>query len=91
MDETRETRRQLQQTFDDLAVTSEQARKVMAAYAPAIQALCVAADALWLAHEFRFSAALESRVIDLEIQARRNLQAIADREREAAKQEADNG
>lgn len=85
----RETRRQLQSVWAELASTSERARAVMAVYSDAIISLERAADQLWGVGELRFSAALESRVMDLEVQARRNLQAIADREREAAKAAAD--
>lgn len=83
MNHDRESRRQLSQVFDELAPNSERAREVMGAYNDAIVALERCADALWLLDEIRFSAAIESRVQDLEVQARRNLQAIADRERAA--------
>lgn len=85
MDDDRESRRQLARTFDELASGSVQARLVMAPYQAAINAVTVAANELWTLGELRFAAALESRVVDLEIQARRHLQAIGDREREAAK------
>jgi hypothetical protein len=88
MDDDRESRRQLARTFDELASTSERARAVIGPYQSAIKALECAADELWQLGELRFAASLESRVVDMEIQARRHLQAIGDREREAAKQAA---
>jgi hypothetical protein len=81
MDEARESRRNLQCIADAVMPHSATARAVMGAYNDAIQALANAADLLWRAGELRFCAALETKVTDIELQARRHLDSIEARER----------
>lgn len=98
-DDTRETRLQLVRTYEQ-AQTGEpehvrrMCRDAYEIHQGAIEALHNAADKLWNMHELRWAAAYQSRMADLEIQARRHIDAIVQRERDkaaAAKRAAEGG
>lgn len=99
-DDIRETRLQLVKTYE-AAMQGEpehvrlMVRDVYEIHQLAIESLHVAANKLWHMQELRWAAAYESRMADLEIQARRHIDAITQRERdkraEAAKAKAGEG
>ena len=78
MDASRTSLRVMHEAFSRLH-QHEHVRKVFAEYTAALKALEICSEQLWQLGERRFSAAIESRVMDLETQARRNLEAIEQR------------
>lgn len=79
MDDDRESRRQLELVSKELE-QNDTARRVQAQYMHVISAAIEASNQLWEMREDRFAAAMESRVVDIEIAARRHLQSIRDRD-----------
>lgn len=71
----RETRKLLIALYEQHQ-TETAVRDVYEIYAHTIDELQNAADRLWNIGEIRWAAAMESRAIDLEIQARRNIDSV---------------
>lgn len=82
MSEPSEHRQRLDAAYNRVS-TVPLASAVIAAHEAVIAAMREAAKTLWDLGECRWSAAYESRVTDLEVQARRHLEAIEQREKTA--------
>lgn len=76
----RESARLLREAYAKANSNSPLVRAVMGPHNDAILALRRTAEALWALGELRWAAAYESRVTDLECQARRHIEAIVQRE-----------
>lgn len=73
-----ETRRQLDLVWRELE-QNDHARRVYAQYMHVIGAMEGAAAQLWSCGEDKFAAAMESRITDVELIARRHLMGIRER------------
>lgn len=71
----RETRKRLLEVYEANQL-QPLVRDVYEVYAHTIDEVQNAADRLWHLGEIRWAAAMESRAIDLEMQARRNLEGV---------------
>ncbi len=81
MDPNRDSSKNLQCIVDATASHSATARDVIATYYDSLRALTRTVERLHQMGEERFAGAMETRVVDLELQARRHLEALHSRER----------